>query len=107
MFARGYRHRAFSRPALRPGRAETLLVIQDDPSFPEPYRFLAACYAHMGRLGRGARDRPAAARHHTDRHPGCVAMAQSRAPGALPIWPAAGCWRDDVNATRRLAAILA
>ena len=28
-----------------------LLAIQDDPSHPTPYRFLAACYAHMGRLG--------------------------------------------------------
>jgi TolB-like protein/class 3 adenylate cyclase len=28
-----------------------LLAIQDDPSYPEPYRVLAACYAHMGRLG--------------------------------------------------------
>lgn len=27
-----------------------LLAIQDDPGFPEPHRFLAACYAHMGRL---------------------------------------------------------
>ena len=27
-----------------------LLAIQDDPSFPPPYRSLAACYAHMGRL---------------------------------------------------------
>ena len=27
-----------------------LLAIQEDPSFPHPYRFLAACYAHMGRL---------------------------------------------------------
>ncbi len=27
-----------------------LLAIQDDPSFPGPYRTLAACYAHMGRL---------------------------------------------------------
>jgi adenylate cyclase len=27
-----------------------LLAIQDDPSFPQPYRTLAACYAHMGRL---------------------------------------------------------
>jgi adenylate cyclase len=26
------------------------LAIQDDPSFPNPYRFLAACYAHIGRL---------------------------------------------------------
>jgi adenylate cyclase len=27
-----------------------LLAIQDDPNFPTPYRVLAACYAHMGRL---------------------------------------------------------
>jgi TolB-like protein/class 3 adenylate cyclase len=27
-----------------------LLAIQDDPSFPTPYRLLAACYAHMSRL---------------------------------------------------------
>jgi tetratricopeptide (TPR) repeat protein len=26
------------------------LAIQDDPTFPQPYRYLAACYAHMGRL---------------------------------------------------------
>jgi predicted ATPase/class 3 adenylate cyclase len=28
-----------------------LLAIQEDPSFPAPYRYLAACYAHMGHLG--------------------------------------------------------
>jgi adenylate cyclase len=27
-----------------------LLAIQEDPSYPAPYRSLAACYAHMGRL---------------------------------------------------------
>jgi TolB-like protein len=27
-----------------------LLSIQEDPSYPDPYRFLAACYAQMGRL---------------------------------------------------------
>ena len=27
-----------------------LLAIQDEPNFPSPYRFLTACYAHMGRL---------------------------------------------------------
>jgi tetratricopeptide (TPR) repeat protein len=27
-----------------------LLAIQEDPSLPQPYRYLAACYAHMGRL---------------------------------------------------------
>ena len=27
-----------------------LLAIEEDPSFPQPYRFLAACYAHMGLL---------------------------------------------------------
>jgi adenylate cyclase len=27
-----------------------LLATQDDPSFPIAHRYLAACYAHMGRL---------------------------------------------------------
>ena len=27
-----------------------LVAIQEDPSFPQSYRYLAACYAHMGRL---------------------------------------------------------
>ncbi len=27
-----------------------LLAIQEDPGYPQPYRLLAACYAHMGRL---------------------------------------------------------
>jgi adenylate cyclase len=27
-----------------------LLAIQEDPGSPQPYRYLAACYAHMGRL---------------------------------------------------------
>ena len=30
--------------------AKLLLAIQDSPSYPVPYRYLAACYAHMGRL---------------------------------------------------------
>jgi adenylate cyclase len=30
--------------------AKLLLAIQDDPDFPQPHRFLAACYAHMGRI---------------------------------------------------------
>jgi hypothetical protein len=32
----------------REGRATD--AIQEDPSSPEPYRTLAACYAHMGRI---------------------------------------------------------
>jgi adenylate cyclase len=34
---------------------ELLLAIQEDPSFPQPYRWLASCYAHMERLDE-ARD---------------------------------------------------
>ena len=30
--------------------AKLLLAIQENPGIPVPYRFLAACYAHMGRL---------------------------------------------------------
>ena len=32
-----------------------LLAIQDDPDFPMPYRYLAACFAHMGRLDEAHR----------------------------------------------------
>jgi adenylate cyclase len=32
------------------GARKLLLAIQEDPSHPTPYRHLAACYAHMGRL---------------------------------------------------------
>lgn len=32
-----------------------LLSLQEDPSLPNPYRYLAACYAHLGRLDE-ARD---------------------------------------------------
>jgi len=27
-----------------------LAAVNEDPNYPEPYRYLAACYAHMGRL---------------------------------------------------------
>jgi len=30
--------------------AKLLLAIEETPNFPVPYRYLAACYAHMGRL---------------------------------------------------------
>jgi adenylate cyclase len=33
---------------------QLLLVMQADPGNPSPYRFLAACYAHMGRLDDAA-----------------------------------------------------
>jgi adenylate cyclase len=32
-----------------------LMGINEDPSYPDPYRFLAACYAHMGRLDEARR----------------------------------------------------
>jgi tetratricopeptide (TPR) repeat protein len=30
--------------------AKQLIALQEDPSFPDPYRYLAACYAHTSRL---------------------------------------------------------
>jgi adenylate cyclase len=30
--------------------AKLLIALQENPSFPDPYRYLAACYAQMGRL---------------------------------------------------------
>ena len=40
----------FARRRFDQAAPKLLLAIQDDPSNPHPYRFLAACYAHMGRL---------------------------------------------------------
>jgi TolB-like protein len=31
--------------------AKLLLALEETPNFPVPYRYLAACYAHMGQLG--------------------------------------------------------
>jgi adenylate cyclase len=50
-----------------------ILAIQEDPSFAPPYRFLAACYAHMGRLDEA---RAIVARLR--------AITQQVVPGALP-----------------------
>ena len=44
----GYAHfvsRRFTEAA-----PKLLIAIQEDPSFPQPYRWLAACYAHMGKI---------------------------------------------------------
>ena len=40
----------FSKRQFDAAAAKLLLSIQDDPGFPVSYRFLAACYAQMGRL---------------------------------------------------------
>src|SRR5262249_52039579 len=56
---------------------------------------------------RRTRDRRAAARHHLRRDTGRQPTAEPRAPRAFPLGPTLGDGRDDVTATRRLAAILA
>ena len=84
-----------------------LLAIQEDPSFPPPYRFLAACYAHMGRLD-DAREIVARLRAITPVViPDASFLAEPRAPRAVPVGPAPGGGRGDMSQTRRLAAILA
>jgi hypothetical protein len=44
------RRRAFYTRHFDEAVPKLLLAIQEDPSLPNPYRYLAACYAHMGRL---------------------------------------------------------
>jgi adenylate cyclase len=41
----------FIRRRFGDATAALLLAIQDDPRFADTYRWLAACYSHMGRLG--------------------------------------------------------
>ena len=43
-------HAYFFKRQFDEAAANLLLAIQHDPGFPIPYRALAACYAHMGRL---------------------------------------------------------
>ena len=67
-----------------------LLAIQDDPSFPTPYRYLAACYAHMGRLDEAREDRHAAARITPVVVPGAML---SRTPSIANSTCRACAWR--------------
>jgi class 3 adenylate cyclase len=76
-----------------------LLSIQDDSSNPQPYRWLAACYAQMGRLD-DARETV----ERLCRDAGRQLLAERRAPRAVSVGPAPG---GDMSQTRRLAAILA
>ncbi len=70
--------------------AKLLLAIQDHPGSPASYRFLAACYAHMGRLDEAraivARLRAITPRGRAERS----AFAQPRGPRAFPVGPAPG-----------------
>ena len=40
----------FFKPRFEEAAVKLLLSIQDNPGHPGTYRFLAACYAHMGQL---------------------------------------------------------
>jgi TolB-like protein len=84
-----------------------LMAIQEDPSFPQSYRYLAACYAHNGPPRRRTRGSRPAARHHACRDTGRQLLTERRAPRAFPVRPAPGVRRDDLSQTRRLFAILA
>jgi adenylate cyclase len=48
VFVIGFAH--FLSRRLDEAVPKLLLAIQEDPTHPQPYRVLAACYAHMGRL---------------------------------------------------------
>jgi adenylate cyclase len=43
-------HAHFASRRFNEAVPKLLLAIQESPSFSQPYRYLAACYAHMGRL---------------------------------------------------------
>src|SRR5262249_42243612 len=65
-----------------------LLAIQEDANFPIIYRYLAACYAHLGRLSEARKNRRTAACHLShDRER--LLLSKARTPGIVPVWPAA------------------
>jgi tetratricopeptide (TPR) repeat protein len=87
--------------------AKLLLAMQDQPSSPPTYRFLAACYAHTGRLDE-ARTIVARLRAITPLVVPSALPYRNPRPRAAPVRPAAGDRRDgDMSQSRRLAAILA
>ena len=70
--------------------SKLLLAIQDNPGFPNSYRILAACYAHMGRLDE-ARAIVAQLRAITAQIvPSDLPLPQPRGPRAVPVGPAPG-----------------
>lgn len=56
----------FSR-LLNEALPKLLLAVEDDPSFPMPWRYLAICYAHMGRLDDARECGGLTARHYARR----------------------------------------
>jgi tetratricopeptide (TPR) repeat protein len=71
------------------------VAIEAHPAFPNPYRYLAACYAHMGRLDEARGDNRAAARDHPRADGGSPAsVPKSAAPRAVLVRPTAGAGRD-------------
>jgi tetratricopeptide (TPR) repeat protein len=84
--------------------AKLLLAIRHDPGDSNSYRFLAACYTHLGRLDE-AHAIVAAARHNPSGRAERSAFPQPRAPRAVPGRPALGGGRGDMSRTGRLAEI--
>ena len=93
-----HRRRAFLQPALRSGGAEAAPRDPGGSELSARYRFLAACYAHMGRLDDARDGRRAAAGHHLCRDTGRQLPAERRAPRAFPLGPAPGGRRDGMIA---------
>ena len=85
--------------------SKLLLSIQDHPGAPASYRYLAACYAHMGRLdeareiSRGCGRLPL----WSYRTP---AISEPRAPRAVAVGPAAGGRRVGMSRARRSVSVL-
>jgi TolB-like protein len=85
--------------------ASLLLSIQDHPGFPTTYRFLAACYAHMGRLDE-ARAIVARLRAISPLvKPSAYHWQNPEDRGSPPFGPPAGCRRGELSgACRRMSA---
>ena len=74
-----------------------LRSLQEHPGWAPTYRFLAACYAHMGRLDE-AREIVERLRAITPVVvPSADALAQPRTPRAIPVGPAFGGGRDNMT----------
>ena len=75
------------------------LAIQDDLSYAQPYRYLAACYAHLHRLDDARKVISAATGNDSEIDTGRELFAERRTSRTVPLRTASGDRRDDMTDT--------
>jgi len=101
------RRRIFRQSTLRRGRAGAAPRGAGGPDLAAGASLPRRVPGSHGSVRRGSRSGHLAAPHYLGSNTGRQLLAKSGAPRALPVGPAHGDGRGEMNQTRRLAAILA